>query len=88
MNEIEVISKLDHPNIVKMKGMNLICLKFFLGSVINFAICSLPILPECYVEDHNLYLVMELLSGGTLLETLAELGSYTEHEARIVFRYT
>lgn len=33
-----------------------------------------------------MYLIMEVLAGGTLLDELMELESYREHEAKLVFR--
>lgn len=39
------------------------------------------------MEEGRVYLVMELLTGGDLLETLADMGTYREHEAILVFRY-
>lgn len=33
-----------------------------------------------------MFLIMEILSGGTLLDELTELEKYREHEAKLVFR--
>lgn len=60
LNEIDVISRLEHPNVVKMK--------------------------ECFVEGPNVYVIMELLTGGDLLENLADMGVYREQEALLIFR--
>lgn len=34
-----------------------------------------------------MYVIMELLTGGDLLENLADMGVYREQEALLIFRY-
>lgn len=64
LNEIKVISNLDHPNIVKFH--------------------------EVYARGAGIFVVMELLKGGNLLDVFIDLGadSYTEGDCVIIFRYT
>eukprot|EP00931_Biecheleriopsis_adriatica_P075925 TRINITY_DN49697_c0_g1_i1.p1 TRINITY_DN49697_c0_g1~~TRINITY_DN49697_c0_g1_i1.p1 ORF type:complete len:668 (+),score=135.07 TRINITY_DN49697_c0_g1_i1:92-2005(+) len=41
---------------------------------------------ECYEDRKNIYLVMELLTGGTLLETLCRQSKFTEADAGQIMR--
>jgi len=41
---------------------------------------------EYFVEQGNIYIVTELLYGGELLDALLRMGSYSESEARLIFR--
>eukprot|EP00440_Ansanella_granifera_P020691 gb/GFBE01022464.1/.p1 GENE.gb/GFBE01022464.1/~~gb/GFBE01022464.1/.p1 ORF type:complete len:649 (+),score=159.84 gb/GFBE01022464.1/:1-1947(+) len=41
---------------------------------------------ECYEDRKNIYLVMELLTGGTLLETLCRQSKFTEADAGHIMR--
>ncbi|XP_033745274.1 calcium/calmodulin-dependent protein kinase type 1-like [Pecten maximus] len=54
-NEIEVLRRLRHPNIVQLL--------------------------EVFEEKNNVYLVMELVTGGELFDRIVEKGSYTEKDA-------
>jgi serine/threonine protein kinase len=44
------------------------------------------LLAECFVEGPNVYVIMELLTGGDLLENLTDMGVYREQEALLIFR--
>lgn len=58
--EVEIMMKLDHPNILRLYD---------------------------YFEDKiNVYLVLELCSGGELFDRIVEKKYYNENEARIIFR--
>ncbi|OWF35797.1 calcium/calmodulin-dependent protein kinase type 1-like [Mizuhopecten yessoensis] len=54
-NEIEVLRRLRHPNIVQLF--------------------------DVFEEKNNVYLVMELVTGGELFDRIVEKGSYTEKDA-------
>lgn len=41
---------------------------------------------ECYDDSKNIYLVMELLTGGTLMSTLCKQDRFTEHDAILIMR--
>ena len=56
--EVDILTKCDHPNIVKMY--------------------------KCYETDKILYLVLELLTGGELFDTIIAKGHYSETDARQV----
>jgi len=56
--EVNILTKCDHPNIVKMY--------------------------KCYETDKILYLVLELLTGGELFDTIIAKGHYSESDARRV----
>ena len=56
--EVDILTKCDHPNIVKMY--------------------------KCYETDKILYLVLELLTGGELFDTIIAKGHYSESDARTV----
>jgi calcium/calmodulin-dependent protein kinase I len=43
-------------------------------------------LKEYFVQNNRVYLVMELLQGGELLDSVLEQGHYSEADARTVFR--
>lgn len=43
-------------------------------------------LREYFVERNKVYLIMELLRGGELLEAVLEQGHYSENDARTIFR--
>jgi calcium/calmodulin-dependent protein kinase I len=58
--EVDILTKCDHPNIVKMH--------------------------KCYETDKILYLVLELLTGGELFDTIIAKGHYSEADARAVTR--
>ena len=46
----------------------------------------LPVVVCCCCRWHNkVYLIMELLRGGELLEALLEKGQYSEEDARVIF---
>jgi calcium-dependent protein kinase len=60
MNEVEIQSKLDHPNIIKLF--------------------------EFYEDQFNLYLVLELCTGGVLLEYFARIGCLTESQTAIYIK--
>lgn len=54
-NEIDVLRRLRHPNIVQLL--------------------------DVFEEKNNVYLVMELVTGGELFDRIVEKGSYTERDA-------
>lgn len=60
MNEVEIQSKLDHPNITKLY--------------------------EFYEDQYNLYLVLELCTGGELLDYFSRIGYLTETQTAIYIK--
>jgi len=56
--EVEILKKVNHPNIVGLKDM--------------------------YETDSELYLVIELVTGGELFDKIVEKGQYTEKEASVI----
>ena len=59
-NEVAILKKVKHPNIVELY--------------------------EEFNYSNELYLVMELVSGGDLFDGIAQVSNYTEHEAQFLVR--
>jgi len=59
-NEIDILTQVDHPNIVKL-----------------YEVCE---------DEQYFYLVMELMTGGELFDTILEKEQYSEKEAAETIR--
>ncbi|XP_066990590.1 calcium/calmodulin-dependent protein kinase type 1 isoform X2 [Macrobrachium rosenbergii] len=84
-NEIRVLRRLQHPNIVQL-------METYEDREHVYLIIELLTHPnivqllETFEDKHKVYLVMELVTGGELFDRIVEKGSYTEKDASDLIR--
>lgn len=92
--EVEILRKLDHPNIIKVRKLHSICSRGPATAATSTSVCmTAPSalvalqLHDVFETSTHLHLVIELATGGELFDRIISKGYYSENDAaRVVMQ--
>lgn len=79
-DEIELLAQIDHPHIVRMEEVDF----FFFFAVLarNFGFFHSINIDKVFETDKELFVILELVTGGELFDKIVEKGRLAERETR------